>query len=97
MEVLLDWAGDSILAVVDAIQNIKPTIDGHGYGVELDTVNEGGRSAVDALGCTIFPERSKVVIRIIRVCVAVAAGDIRLFKAELGGDLLGPPGLKVVL
>ena len=96
LDVLLDSA-DTILAFVDAVEDVKPAIDGHGHGVKLDTVDEGGRCAVDALGGAVLPERTKVRISAVRVAVTVAGGDIGLLKVELGGDQSGPQLLEVVL
>ena len=97
LDVLLDSADNTILAVVDAVEDCEPVIDGHRNSVELDAVDESTRCAVDTLGSGVLPEGAHVAISIVFVVLAVAACDIRLIKVELSGNLLGPPGLEVIL
>ena len=97
MEVPLDLADDTVLAVVDLVEDVKPVIDSHWARVELDTVNIGCGCAIDSLGRAIFPHGAEVTICAVRITARVDTGHIRLIQIELGSDLLSPPGVEVVL
>ena len=51
-----------ILAVVDAVEDIEPAVDGHGHRVELDAIDESHRCAIDTLGGSVLPECTQVGI-----------------------------------
>ena len=53
---------DSILALVDTVEDIEPVIDSHWYSVELDAIDESGRCAIDTLGGSVLPECTQVGI-----------------------------------
>ena len=86
-----------ILAVVDAVEDVEPAVDGHGHRVELDAIDVSRRCAIDALGGGVLPECTQVGISRVWIVVTVAAGDIGLVQVELSGDQVGPVGLEVGL
>ena len=78
MKVLLGRNGDTILATVDTVEDVKPLLNGHGNRVELDPVDENERCSVNALGSAILPHRAKVAVRSVYVILTVAAGYVCL-------------------
>ncbi len=78
MEVFLDLAGDTVFAVVHAVEEVHPAINGHGDRVELDTVDEGHRGSIDAASCGVLPEGTGVTIGAVFIAALITAVDIGL-------------------
>ncbi len=97
LEVFLDLADDTVLAVVNAVEEVHPAVDGHGDRVEFDTVDEGRGGFIDAASCGVLPEGTGVAIGAVFIATLVATVDIVLIEAKLSRDHLGPVSSKVLL
>ena len=88
---------DSILAVVDLVEEGHPGSDGQGDFVKRNTVDESGGSVGNTLVRGVRPECVVNFVRVVRIVGAVARLDLSQFQGELSSNLLGPPGHEVVL
>ena len=79
------------LTLVGGVEEIDPSIYGRRVRVELDTIEECGRSSRDGVRGGKFPHLTKFIFSVVRiVCSVVAEFNVGLLETELVSNLLRP-------
>ena len=85
------------LALVDAVQEVDPVVDGGGCRVEMDSVDEGGWCGVDSFPSGVLPDLTDLPGGVVGVLRAIDGLDVCFLEPELGSNLGGPPWDEVIL